>query len=246
MLLGLMAELAARRDVIAFDTPGLGDSSPLAVERPAIADYAAAAIAALDGLGLGQVDLYGTHTGANIAVEIALAQPARVGRLILDGIALYTQAEREDLLANYATPPRESLDGVHLMWAWHFVRDQWLFWPWFKRDAAHRRAIDLPDPAFLTEVVVDVLKSLGSFPLAYAASFLYEKETRLPLLGVPTLIASPPSDIFFAQLRGIAALIPHGQVVVVGGESAEARGEAARCFSAFLDATTASSNPRQQ
>ncbi len=229
-----MRRLGASRPVIAPDTPGLGDSAPLPAAQPDIADYAAAVIEALDRLGLGSFDLYGTHTGANIAIEIALARPRQAQRLILDAIALYTPELRQDLLEHYARPMPPRPDGAHLTEVWHFVRDQWLFWPWFRRDAAHRRAVDMADPRVLHEMVVDVLKASTTYHLAYRASFLYAKETRLPQLRLPTLMACPESDIFFEDFRRVAALVPGGTPLVVpsGPDSAAF---AAAAFARFLD-----------
>lgn len=235
MLVPLMRRFGRARRVIAPDTAGFGDSTPLPEASPAIADYAARALAALDALGIAEFDLYGSHTGANMAVEMAIARPRAARHVILDGIALYTPQMRRDLLEHYAPPVLPDLDGRHLMWTWHFVRDQWIFWPWFKRDAAHRRDLGLPPPDYLHEVVLDVLKSLGTFQLGYAASFVYEKEKRLPLLAVPTLIASARTDIFFPDLEKVAALVPGARTLVVGGETEVERAQAVSAFEAFLD-----------
>src|SRR5262249_55223288 len=68
MLLPMIERFGKFRPVIAPDTPGFGDSTPAPQARPEIADYAAATIAALDALGIERFDLYGNHTGANMAV----------------------------------------------------------------------------------------------------------------------------------------------------------------------------------
>lgn len=94
--------LARTRLVIAPDTLGNGDSSPPAHPDPVLADFAAGTLAALDGLGVERFDLYGTHTGAGIAAEIAIAAPERVHRLVLDGVGLYSDGEIDEMLALYA------------------------------------------------------------------------------------------------------------------------------------------------
>jgi pimeloyl-ACP methyl ester carboxylesterase len=188
---------------------------------------------ALDALGLAQYDLYGAHTGANMAVEMAIARPQRIRHLILDGIALYSPELRRHMLAHYAKPMPPRSDGAHLLQAWHFVRDQWIFWPWFRREAAHRRAIDLAAPEFLHEVALDVLKSPTTYQRAYRASFSYKKEKRLPLLRVPTLVTSPENDIFFPELEQIVALVPgcrHAALPGIGTLDASAE-----LFTRFLD-----------
>ncbi|MFN3294866.1 MAG: alpha/beta fold hydrolase, partial [Gemmobacter sp.] len=71
-LSGLMQALAdLGHRVVAPDTAGNGDSEPLPLVQPGIPDLAAHALGALDTLGLERFDLYGSHTGASIAMEIA-------------------------------------------------------------------------------------------------------------------------------------------------------------------------------
>lgn len=233
----LMRHMGLDRHVIAPDTPGFGDSDPLPVAEPNISDFAAAIGAALDKLGLERVDLYGTHTGANIALELALARPQRTGRLILDAIALYREDERADLLAHYAPERRPVPDGSHLLWAWHFMRDQSLFWPWFRREAGRRRDVDVPDAETLHGWVVDVLKAIRTYHAGYRASFRYAKEERLGRLTIPTLVASSVSDIFFDRLEAVARLVPRARTQVLPPTSDPAYLEkAAGVFRAFLDA----------
>ncbi|MGE0845376.1 MAG: alpha/beta fold hydrolase [Flavobacteriaceae bacterium] len=230
MLLPLIERFGAVRRVFAPDTPGFGDSSRPTQAHPEIPDYARETAAAIDAMGIGEFDLYGTHTGANIALELALMFPERVKHLILDGIAFYTPEEKEELLERYAPHVLPDHEGHHLMWTWHFVRDQWIYWPWFKRDKDHRRDVGMPDPVFLNAVVLDVLKNLGAFNLGYEASFRYRKEDRLPLLAVPTLIVSASTDLFFDRLEEICRRVPLARKMVVGGES---DGDIEKAFAAF-------------
>ena len=67
----LAALLANGRRVVAPDTAGNGDSDALPDLTPAIPDLAAHARAAIDKIVDGKIDLYGSHTGASIAMEIA-------------------------------------------------------------------------------------------------------------------------------------------------------------------------------
>src|SRR5579862_5428395 len=49
---------AAGFSAIALDTPGYGNSDPLAALAPSIADFASALVATLDALGVGRCGLY--------------------------------------------------------------------------------------------------------------------------------------------------------------------------------------------
>lgn len=237
MLSGIIALMGRYRRVIATDTLGNGDSVPHRLPAPAIADFADAHLRALDAIGIGQFDLYGTHTGGCIASEIAIRHPDRVRRLILDGMSLYTEAERIDMLENYALEIHPDLGGYHLNWAWHFVRDNYLFWPWYKRDAAHVRAVGLPSPDVLHDKLIEVLKAVRTYHLSYRAAIAYRKDERLPLVTVPTLLACGRNDMLLPYLDGVAALIPHAlRIETSGVGNACDLAETTRKFADFLDA----------
>ena len=77
------AALADRFRVVAVDLPGFGDSDkPIgaAYDAPFFAD---AMIDLLDALELDRADLIGNSLGGRVALEVALRDPARVGRLAL-------------------------------------------------------------------------------------------------------------------------------------------------------------------
>jgi pimeloyl-ACP methyl ester carboxylesterase len=78
-----VAALAARFRVVAVDLPGFGDS-----DKPIGAAYnppyfANALIDLLDALELDRADLIGNSLGGRVALEVALRDPDRVGRLAL-------------------------------------------------------------------------------------------------------------------------------------------------------------------
>jgi len=232
----LMAAFGRTRRVWAPDTLGNGDSSPPREAQPTIETLAAGAIEALDGLGLDQVDLYGSHTGASIAATIALMQPKRVRRLVLDGVGLYAPEEQAEILAGYLPDVPVDHQGLHVLWAWQFCRDTYLFWPWFRHDKAGVRDVGLPSPEALHAKFVEVVKAYGSFRASYRAAFLFDKRARLPLLSVPTMAACARNDMLFGYLDELARLIPGARRQEIPGvASPEAAAETARLIGDFLD-----------
>lgn len=209
---GLLGALAASRHVVAPDTLGNGDSDPAPVSAPDIALLADAAWAALDQLLPGRFDLYGSHTGASIAMEIAIAHPDRVRRLVIDGMGLYAQDEQSDVLQRYAREIAPDLEGTHLLKVWHFCRDQYLFWPYYNRTAEGRLPNGLPDAETFHDFVVEVLKAMRSYHQSYRAAFRHPKRSRLPLLRLPVLVTSSPSDMLHRYFADVAALVPGAQV----------------------------------
>lgn len=231
-----ISRFATTRPVYALDTLGNGDSAPPPGEKPDLSVFVEGHLAAIDALGLGEIDLYGSHTGGNIACEIAIARPQQVRHLVLDGMSLYTREERADMLANYAPPVPLSTDGTHLSYLWHFVRDTFLFWPWYKRDAAHVRAVGLPSLDALHDKVVEVIKATRTFHLSYNAAIAFEKEERLPLVRVPTLLACAKTDMLLPYLDPVSALMPGAVKCITPGLATEAASvETIGRMNAFLD-----------
>jgi pimeloyl-ACP methyl ester carboxylesterase len=232
----LIAAFGRRRRVVATDTLGNGDSAPPRPGiQPEIGYFADAQLRALNSLGLAQFDLYGAHTGANIACEIAIAHPARVRRLILDGISLYSAAERADMLDHYAPGVPIDLNGSQLHLIWHFVRDAYLFWPWYRRDTANRRTLGLPSADDLHDKVVEVLKAARSYHIPYRAAIGYDKAPRLPLVRVPTLLACARTDMFLEYFAEVQRLMPAAEPVLTPGiGSSAALSATVELFEAFL------------
>lgn len=234
---GIVRELGRGRLVIAPDTAGNGDSDAIADPRPTIADLAATTLAAIEKLVDGPFDLYGSHTGASIAVDVAIARPDRVRRLVIDGMGLYAVDEQAEIVARYAREIEPDLEATHLMKVWHFCRDQLLFWPYYNRTAQGRLPNGLPDADTLHDFVVEVLKALRTYHRSYRAAFRHPKRDRLPLLTVPTLVVSSPSDMLHGYFAEVVATVP-------GARSAElpAWGDpafdavTATILAAFLDA----------
>jgi pimeloyl-ACP methyl ester carboxylesterase len=212
-LVGLVAGFASGRECIAPDTLGNGDSAAPAPPRPDAAYYADASLRVMSALGVGRVDLYGSHTRAHIAVEMAIRAPGRIRRVILDGI------------------------GSQFHWAWHFVRDQGWFFPYFKGDAAHLRGIDAPSPDVLHTITLEVLKVIGTYHLAYRAAFAHDDAGRLPLVGRPTLVVADDSDPLKAGVDRAAALLRDARKRVLATDHSRAAQRAkAAVLAEFLDA----------
>ncbi|MBP6514913.1 MAG: alpha/beta hydrolase [Steroidobacteraceae bacterium] len=207
----LAVEMARTHRVISPDTPGNGDSARLPIAAPAITDYAAALPKLMDVLGIDKADVYGSHTGACIAAELAILAPDRIGRVVLDGVGLYPPALRDDLLARYAHPFTPDIEGAYLMRAFQFLRDQFMFFPWYERNRAHRRDAGLGTPAYLHAWLVELLKASETYPLAYRAAFAWDAANRLPLITRPSLLVASGDDPLHDDTVKAAALCPAGR-----------------------------------
>jgi len=197
--------LANRYTLIGLDTPGYGESDPLRNSSPTMADYADAVRETLDALGIDRTPVYGSHTGANIAVELARRAPERIAAVILDGLSLSTPEVAKDRIDHYAPLFTPTADGAHLAWAWQHTRDQLIFWPWYESHQANRLTIDMKDPDYLHDVVMSKMYA-SSYWLGYRAAFGHDSRDALKQLSVPTFFVTPDSDAHMAIERSLSDL----------------------------------------
>ncbi|MBT5240133.1 MAG: alpha/beta fold hydrolase [Rhodospirillaceae bacterium] len=213
-LAGLLTPYLGKRPVIALDNPGSGDSDKiLSAEDISTESYAQSAIAALDALGVDDVDVIGRYSGGQVAIEMAAARPGLVKHIVQAGVQIFTDDERTDLLAHYTPSIAPRWDGGHLVTAWAIVRDMGLYWPWYNRtkEGAIQRDANL-DPDFLDSRVQDLLKIGDAYQKAYAASFTYPMADKLAALDVPCLLIDWPGAASYDRLAMAKAVAPNCSV----------------------------------
>jgi pimeloyl-ACP methyl ester carboxylesterase len=192
-----MAAIGDDRQVVAADTPGFGESAP--PPRPlAIADYAEAHGDVVDALGLTDFDVLGTHTGARMAVELALQRPRQVRHVVLIGCAVYTDEERAKQRAwtGASAAPTEGSDGSHLLRLWN----NW----------AQFRGPGVTD-AMVERYMADSLRRRDQVSGVMAAVFSHDM-ARVGLIERPVLVFNVRDDIYEATKRS-APLLQRGRVV---------------------------------
>jgi len=211
--------LSAQYAVFAPDTPGFGHSDPLPLAAPSVADYADALAELLGALGLQRVLVFGMHTGAAIATQLALAHPQRVAGLVTDGLSLFDAEECADLLAHYVPPFEPQWDGGHLRWLFARLREQHLFFPWYDGRRAARLRYPQPMPERVHAGVLDVLDAGDGYRVAYRAAFQYAPLAALTTLPVPALLAWRAGDVLAPHAPRCPALPgPSRAAVLMGGE----------------------------
>lgn len=195
--------LARVRSVVAPDYPGNGDSSKPS-GRIDIPRLGAMMLEAADALGLPYIDLWGTHTGALVALEMALQAPQRIGRLILEAPPILPADFSADILAHYLPKLVPDRWGLHLQQAWNMRRDMFIFWPWYRDSRDAIRPLGLPDLKMLHSWTIGLLKSGATYDLSYRAAFEYPSAARLAKTTRPTLITAGPTDMLVEALQRTA------------------------------------------
>lgn len=195
----LMAELGTDFWLIAPDTPGFGASfRPPA--PPTVAFYAQALHQALLALGIASCNLFGHHTGAAIAVQMAHDHPGFVRKLALAGPPLLSEQQKENL-SKGLRPFAIAEDGTHLTQVWERIRS---------RDPA------LPLQTALREVIL-TLAAGESAQAAYRAVFEQDFAGQLAALDLPILLLAGEHDTLRASLEPALALLKHGQAHIIAG-----------------------------
>ena len=230
-----MLAMGEARDLVAFDTPCNGHSCAPRASAPAMAEFADMLSRASCDLRIGRLALYGTHTGAHVAIEWALAEPDRVAGLVLDGVALLDDATRADFLARYAPRRAPDATGSQFHWAWHFIRDQMIFFPHFEKDAAHLRAGGDLDPRLLHDLTLEVLNNLEVYHLPYEAVFRHEVRSALARLDLPVLVLCDGSGALDPASEEVARLVK-GARFAHGCDGPAARAAAIDAFLEDIDA----------
>jgi pimeloyl-ACP methyl ester carboxylesterase len=182
---------------LAIDLPGMGDSDPLPQgnAEPSIGDFTDMVEESILKTFDEPIDVYGTLSGVRVALEIANRQSVRVRRVVLDGIGIPKPEQLDELLANYAPDFTPDINGNHLMNTFQLCRDQYLFYPWYARDAEHRRPTGLPSAVALHTKVMESLKSAAGFRPLIRAAFRYDCAAALLAMKQPALITADGSAV---------------------------------------------------
>lgn len=191
----LMLDWGAHFTCIVPDTPGFGQSEPLAKPNPDINDYADALVEFLTELGVEQIPAYGFHSGAIILITALKRHPTHFTGIAAGGYAVWTEAERQASGANYTPRFLPMPYGEHLVWAWNRVLEQAWFFPWYDARPEARMANAHDDPGKVHQIILEILDAGDSFRLGYAAVLqaprdVPEREARV----APVLITAYDGD----------------------------------------------------
>ena len=216
------------RRLIAPDTLGNGDSSPPVMPNPQISDFADGLIQILDKINIKKAHFYGIRTGAMIATEVAIKQPQRVKSLVLDDLVIQHQQGHDKSTGSIGEPcPKIDFHGSQINWAWHVIRDHFIWLPWWERYKENRIILDLPSAKELHTNTVELIKAIETFHLSYNAAQAWPREERLPLIETPTMIPYEPTHTAFPDTRPTAKIIKNSKIFHLpeGNTTFEAKGK---------------------
>ncbi len=196
MFEGIMRLLGENFWLFAPDTPGYGDSFDPEMS-PSIPFYTEVIYATLKTLSIDKCFVFGHHTGAAIAVELAAAYPNLVRKMILSGPPLLSEAQKAQLAAGLR-PLALTENGDHLLPVWQRLRGR-----------APQAPLNLTHRETLLTLRAD------RYHETYQAAFDYDFAGRLAGLTLPILVMAGEHDTLRASLEPTFALLQHGEMRVI-------------------------------
>lgn len=174
------------------DLFGYGQSDPLPEPVASLYDYLPYLKQAFDKWGLQKSGLYGSATGAQLAIAFANTYPDSVAHLFLDNAAEFTDAQRTDILTHYFVDATPQADGSHVSALWNHIRQSIYAFPWYsEREEDRIRTDKLPDAVeaqICADILTDYLIAGPRYADAYRAAFDHERVENVLKLTVPTTI----------------------------------------------------------
>lgn len=197
--------------VVAIDAPGYGNSTPLPLERPAVADFVAALDQALAALGIDRFALYGLRAGARIALQYAADHPQHCALTILEGLPPNAFAQpAESLRGEFVPPVHASPDGAHLAHLWSRALDDQRHAPWLQRRGRNRLPLDLPDDRHLHEYATDAFSSGAGWFGAYGAALHHDSVPAIARLATPAVLLASEGDALLKAPDASSVPLPGG------------------------------------
>lgn len=187
--LPLLPTLGEHVTAIALDTPGYGFSDSLPTPALDLDPYADALDAVRSALGIDKVVVYGSATGAQIALEYSKRYAERCAAIILDNCADFPDAECQQILDGYFPDLSIDYSGAHLTRIWTTLIDLHHFFPWHWHDVqSARQPAKSIDPNIVQLMALQYLQAGPRYDEAYRAAFANERLDRLLATQVPTTI----------------------------------------------------------
>ncbi len=188
MLEPLMHLLATGFTVIAPDTPGYGESGKPVEQLSTMDDYTYFIEGLRNHFQTDKIALYGSASGAQLAIAYALRYHNYISHLYLDNAAHFDDELRNQILQHYFIDLSPTPDNRHIDNLYDHVKASCLFFPWYDQREENRIADQLPPDTVLNVIARDYLIAGPNYAHAYRAAFLHERAEKVQALNVPAII----------------------------------------------------------
>lgn len=185
----------------ALDTPGFGGSSR-PQGKPSMDYYVRSMMQAIDALGIEKFNLFGHHTGASIACQLAAEYPQRVCKLGMIGPVQLTDEERSTWKKLAVKPLTMDLKGTHLSEAWERVTH-----------LDTQPIVYAPSVELATREFIDTLIAGDRWHEAYEAVFEQDFPAYFAKVQCPMLLVCGDEDVLYPYFSRACKARPDAQAV---------------------------------
>ncbi len=194
-----MTAASEDRIVVAPDNPGHGESDPPPADpEVTIMDFARNAWAVADALHHEQIDLFGHHTGALVAAEMAHQRPDRVRAIVMVSAVVITEEERKGFLDYFSPIPLDE-DGARFKVMWERI----------KQHSGPGMTLEM-----MAESLAENLRGGNDYEWGHRAAFAYGDRFSEVVESLPHRITIlNPADELFDITKRAAALLKNGEVI---------------------------------
>ena len=183
----LMEQWGEHFTCIAPDTPGFGQSDPLAGE-PEIDAFADALAEFVRALGLTNCVAYGFHSGGIILVTAMRRHPELFRCLAIGGYAVWTPEEMAIFGERYLPEFHPAPYGEHLTWLWNRMLEQsWVF-PWFDTREEARLTVAHADVGRVHQAAMEMLDAGNAYRAGYGAVLRAPRDIPPPDAKTPPVL----------------------------------------------------------
>lgn len=184
-LINLFDEVAT---VFAPDTPGYGASDPLPDPGQDLSAYVDWLRRFMLSQGLTSAGIYGSATGAQIAIQFARTYPEMADYVVLDNAVHFTDEERQRIMKNYFPDLTPQSDGSHFQAAWEMSAKLYRYFPWFDQSDDCKVSDTQPPVELVNGTAMSYLVAGADYDRAYRAAFNNEDAHNIQTIIQPTRI----------------------------------------------------------
>ena len=174
--------------VLAPDTPGYGASDPLPEPGRDLSAYVDWLRRFMHSQGLSSAGIFGSATGAQIAIQFARTFPEMADYVVLDNAVHFEDEERKRIMEDYFPDLTPQTDGSHFQTAWDMSAKLYQYFPWFDQTEDCKVSDTAPPLELVHGTAMSYLVAGADYDRAYRAAFNNEDARNVQAITRPTRI----------------------------------------------------------
>lgn len=199
-----MAKLASTHHCIALDLPGFGGSFD-PPEIDSISRLQEYTMEFIDTLGFDRFHVFGNHTGAAMAAEMASLHPERVASCMMMGATLLSEEQAIPFRETFSGSVGPSHDAAYLPITWEYIYNL-------------GGNLDLDN---MNDEFSGALRAWKVRGMIYRCVWDYRFDLFIQGIKCPALLICSPDDVLYIGHQNTAKAMPQASAIDVKGSNFE-------------------------